>query len=73
MYPIIALLHDTAARVFAREITPTVHHAAAAGTWPAATWAALEEAGLPRVALDEAAGGAGVSLDAALGLLYQPG
>jgi acyl-CoA dehydrogenase len=73
MEPIATLLHDTATRLFAREITAAVRQQAEAGDWPVRAWAAVEDAGLPRAAVVEAAGGAGVPLADALGLLRVAG
>ena len=73
MESIAGLLRETATRLFAREITPGLLRAAEAGTWPAAAWAAVEDAGLSRAPVPEAAGGAGVPLADALGLLQVAG
>jgi acyl-CoA dehydrogenase len=63
------LLRDTAARVFRDHCEPSVPAAAEQGVWPARAWVALEEAGLPRALLPEAAGGFGVAVTDALSLL----
>ena len=69
MDELVALLTDTAERLFARHITPALRREAEAGTFPAAAWDAVVEAGLPRALLPEAAGGAGLSPAQALPLL----
>src|ERR1700739_1549674 len=63
------LLRASAARVFRAHCEPSVLAAAGQGLGPARAWAALEEAGLPRALLPEAAGGFGVAVTDALSLL----
>lgn len=63
------LLRETAERVFRDHCAAGVVRLAEQGTWPAAAWAALEEAGLHRALLAEAAGGFGVPVTDALSLL----
>jgi alkylation response protein AidB-like acyl-CoA dehydrogenase len=63
------LLRETAARVFRDHCDAAVLRLAEQGTWPAAAWAALEDAGLHRALVPEAAGGFGVSVTDALSLL----
>ena len=66
------LLRETARRVVAEHCGTAVSRAAdggaAAGTWPASAWAAVEEAGLHRALLPEAADGYGVAVTDALSL-----
>ena len=57
------LLRATAERLFAEHLDKAVHEASEAGEWPAALWAAIEDAGLAAALTPESAGGAG--LDAA--------
>ena len=73
MDSIASLLRETATRLFAREITPALLRAADAGAWPAVAWAAVEAGGLPRAPVAEEAGGAGVPLAEAFGLLQVAG
>lgn len=54
-----SLVYDAAARVFADLATPEVVNAAEAGTWPAALWTAVAEAGFP----DALGGEDGAALD----------
>ena len=55
------LLRDTAVRLFHDLCDPSTLRAAEGGTWSAATWAAVEDAGLPRALVPENAGGSGVA------------
>jgi alkylation response protein AidB-like acyl-CoA dehydrogenase len=55
------LLRDTANRMFQDLCTPAASREAETGMWPASLWSAVEEAGLPRALVPEAAGGSGVS------------
>jgi acyl-CoA dehydrogenase len=73
MDPIAALLRETASKLFAREITPSLVLEAEAGVWPASAWAAVEEAGLAGALVSEEQGGAGVPLAEALRLLQVAG
>jgi acyl-CoA dehydrogenase len=67
------VLRESADRLFlARCDTPT-QRSADQGTWPAALWAAVEEAGLHRALVPEAAGGFGVPVADALSLLKVAG
>jgi acyl-CoA dehydrogenase len=54
------LLRDTATRLFQDLCEPAVLREAETGVWPAALWRAVEEAGLPKALVPEAAGGSGV-------------
>ena len=62
-------LADAAERLFAAEATPAVIRAAEAGTFPRALWDAVADAGFPAALLPEAAGGFGVTVAEAMGLL----
>jgi acyl-CoA dehydrogenase len=64
-----AILSDTADRLFADHVTPQVLAAAERGEWPAAAWQAIEDTGLHRALLPESAGGFGLPVADALGLL----
>ena len=64
-----SILSDTANRLFAAQVTPQLLASAERGEWPAAAWQAIEEAGLHRALLPEAAGGFGAPVPDALGLL----
>jgi acyl-CoA dehydrogenase len=64
-----AILSDAADRLFAHHVTPQVLAAAERGEWPAAAWQAIEDAGLHRALLPESAGGFGLPVVDALGLL----
>mgnify|MGYP002623161596 FL=1 len=63
------LLHDTAERVLADHCDRQVLAAAEEGAWPEPLWRALEESGLTLALAPEAAGGAGLSVGDALGLV----
>lgn len=67
------LLSETVERLFADLATREVGQAAEEGTWPDALWAALEENGVTRLMVSEAAGGAGGSWGDALILLRAQG
>lgn len=67
------LLRDSAARVFADHVSPALLAAAEAGSWPEAAWRTIEEAGLSRALLPEAAGGYGVAPAEALSILDEAG
>ena len=67
------LIVDTADRIFRDLCTKQVVDAAEQGSWPAALWQTLEEAGLTRAAVPEDAGGAGGSLGDACAVLRQAG
>jgi acyl-CoA dehydrogenase len=64
-----ALLAATVERLLETHCTPARLLDAEQGTWPAPLWAALEEAGLTRALLPEAAGGVGLEPSAALALI----
>jgi acyl-CoA dehydrogenase len=59
-------LLNTVDRIFDEHCPKTVRESAEAGEWPAALWRALEEVGLTRAALPEAAGGSGLEFDDAM-------
>jgi acyl-CoA dehydrogenase len=63
------LLHATAERLLADQCDRATLAAAEEGGWPEALWQALEEAGLPLALAPEAAGGAGLGVADALGLI----
>jgi acyl-CoA dehydrogenase len=63
------LLRETAGRVFQEHCGTDVSRSADGGTWPAAAWSAVAEAGLHRALLPEDAGGYGVAVTDALSLL----
>jgi acyl-CoA dehydrogenase len=67
-----AILAATATRLFA-EHDATATAAAAAGTWPAALWQALETAGLTHASIAEAHGGTGADLGDAMAVLRAAG
>lgn len=54
-------LSDSAERLLASQVTRDVLRAAEGGTWPAALWAAVEEAGFTAALLPEESGGFGAS------------
>lgn len=62
-------LTDSAERLFTAHCTPAVLQAADAGTWPAALWEAVEQAGFCAAMLPEAAGGFGATMPEAMALL----
>ncbi len=68
-----SLLLDSAERIFADAVTPAVLAAAERGAFPRAAWDAVAEAGLHLALLPEEAGGFGVPLAEALGLLRAAG
>lgn len=59
-------LQKTIDRVFEEHCAKSVRESAEAATWPAALWGALDEVGLVRAALPEAAGGSGLEFDDAM-------
>ncbi|SMH38065.1 acyl-CoA dehydrogenase family protein [Azospirillum agricola] len=63
------ILADTARRLFADRVTPEVLRLADEGHWPAGLWAAVEEMGLPLALVPEEAGGFGLGMVEALGLV----
>jgi acyl-CoA dehydrogenase len=67
------LLRDTATRLFQGLCTPAVLRAAEAGQWPDPLWRAVEDAGLPKALVPEAAGGSGVSFDDAMVIVHAAG
>ncbi len=71
--PLDSLLTDAAARLFAAHVTPASLAEAGRGAWPGPLWSAIEDAGLHRALLPEAAGGFGVPPAEALGVLRLAG
>jgi acyl-CoA dehydrogenase len=67
------MLRETADRLFQAHCHAAAQRSADQGTWPAALWAAVEEAGLHRALVPEAAGGFGVDVADALSLLKVAG
>jgi acyl-CoA dehydrogenase len=67
------MLRETAERLFQVHCDTATQRSADQGTWPAALWAAVEEAGLHRALVPEAAGGFGVAVPDALSLLQVAG
>ncbi len=63
------MLRETADRLFQMHCDTVTRRMADQGTWPAALWAAVEEAGLHRALVPEEAGGFGVAVADALSLL----
>lgn len=63
------ILIDTARRLFGDLFTPEALRRADAGEWLADAWTAIEEVGLPLALVPEEAGGFGVDMVDALGLL----
>jgi acyl-CoA dehydrogenase len=67
------MLRETADRLFQAYCDTATQRAADQGTWPAALWSAIAEAGLPRALVPEEAGGFGVPVSDALSLLKVAG
>ncbi|HVZ07039.1 acyl-CoA dehydrogenase family protein [Rhodopila sp.] len=67
------MLRETADRVSRDHCGAAALRDADQGTWPAAIWAAVTEAGLPNALVPEAAGGFGVTIQDALSLLRVAG
>jgi acyl-CoA dehydrogenase len=67
------MLRETADRLFQARCDTAVQRSADQGTWPAALWVAVEDAGLHRALVPEAAGGFGVTVADALSLLKVAG
>ena len=67
------MLRETADRLFQAQCDTATQRVADQGTWPAALWAAVEEAGLHRALVPEEAGGFGVAVPDALSLLKVAG
>jgi acyl-CoA dehydrogenase len=67
------LLRDTASRLFQDLCEPTALRDAETGAWPAPLWRAVEDAGLPRALVPEAAGGSGVSFADAMVIVRAAG
>jgi acyl-CoA dehydrogenase len=68
-----AMLREAADRLFQAHCDTATLRAADQGSWPAALWAAVEEAGLHRALVPEDAGGFGVPVADALSLLKVAG
>src|SRR5262245_32012867 len=67
------MILDAAVRIFADGFPKQELARAARGEWLAAQWHTISSAGLPLALVDESAGGAGVEIDAALGLVELAG
>ena len=67
------MLRETADRLFQAHCDTATQRLADQGVWPAALWAAIEDAGLHRALVPEAAGGFGVAVADALSLLKVAG
>jgi acyl-CoA dehydrogenase len=67
------MLREAADRLFQTHCDTATRRAADQGRWPAALWAAVEEAGLHRALVPEEAGGFGVPVADALSLLKVAG
>ena len=67
------MLRETADRLFQAHCDTATQRSADQGEWPATLWAAVEEAGLTRALVPEAAGGFGVAMADALSLLRVAG
>ena len=68
-----ALLRESASRLFRDHVTAAVLAGVERGEWPATLWQAIADAGLPAALLPESAGGFGVPVSDALGLLREAG
>ncbi len=66
-------LLKTVDRIFDEHCPKAVRESAEAGEWPAVLWRALEEIGLDRAALPEAAGGSGLAFEDAMLALRRSG
>lgn len=60
MSDIDQIVVETAARLFADDVTPQLRNAAEADTWPQALWEAVADLGLPEALVPEQAGGYGL-------------
>jgi acyl-CoA dehydrogenase len=67
------LLRDTATRLFQDLCEPEALRAAEGGNCPAAMWRAVEDAGLPKALVPEAAGGSNVSFPDAMVIVRAAG
>jgi acyl-CoA dehydrogenase len=67
------MLRETADRLFQTHCNTATQRSADQGSWPATLWAAVEDAGLHRALVPEAAGGFGVAVPDALSLLKVAG
>jgi acyl-CoA dehydrogenase len=64
-----AIVLEQADRLFQQHVNKEILSAADNGEWPAALWAALEDAGLPLAMVPEAAGGVGLAAADAANLI----
>lgn len=64
---------ETASRLFSEQATREVINGFEKGTWPAALWRQVEEAGLAWAAVPEAAGGAGGNIGDLMAVLREAG
>jgi acyl-CoA dehydrogenase len=71
--PVGDMLRETAHRLFQSHCNTAGQRSADQGVWPAALWAAIEEAALHRALVPENAGGFGVDITDALSLLRVAG
>jgi acyl-CoA dehydrogenase len=67
------MLRETADRLFRTHCDTATQRTADQGAWPAALWAAVEEAGLHRALVPDSSGGFGVAVADALSLLKVAG
>jgi acyl-CoA dehydrogenase len=67
------MLRGTADRLFQARCDTAIQRSADQGTWPAALWSSVEEAGLQRALVPDSAGGFGVAVPDALSLLKVAG
>ena len=67
------MLRETADRLFQSHCDTATQRTVDAGVWPAALWAAVEDAGLHRALVPEISGGFGVAVPDALSLLMVAG
>jgi acyl-CoA dehydrogenase len=67
------LLRETATRLFHDLCEPVALRSAETGVWPAAMWAAVEDAGLPKALVPESAGGHGVNFPDAMVIIHAAG
>jgi alkylation response protein AidB-like acyl-CoA dehydrogenase len=67
------LLRDTATRLFRDLCDTAALRRAEGGDWPASLWHAVEEAGLPKALVPEAAGGSGVGFADAMVIVRAAG
>nr|WP_294509317.1 acyl-CoA dehydrogenase family protein [uncultured Rhodopila sp.] len=72
-HPVGDMLRETAHRLFQAHCDTATQRSAEQGVWPAALWAAIEDAALHRALVPEDAGGFGVHMTDALSLLRVAG